>query len=109
MLRLVLGVAKDTCSVPPPNTVIWVVLPIPNGAAYSLSKLPCSVAAEPDTRLQVSPPTVKLLRPTGVEAKYSGSCGPGVSVTVTAPAAPVRANQASPVVINNVFRILKIP
>jgi hypothetical protein len=30
-------------------------------------------------------------------------------VTVTALAAPVRANQAKPVVINKILRILKIP
>ena len=54
-------------------------------------------------------PNVKLLCPTASEAKYCGSDGPSASVTVTAPAAPVRANQANPVVKNKALRMLKIP
>jgi hypothetical protein len=53
---------------------------------------------------------VKPFWPAASEAKYCGSIGPGVKVTTGAAlAAAVRANQANPVVINKILRMLKFP
>ena len=58
--------------------------------------------------VQVIPSNPKWFRPTASGSKYSGSNGPGVNVTVTAaPAAPVKASQANPVVINKILRMLR--
>jgi hypothetical protein len=88
---------------------VVVLVPIPKGAAYWPATLPFSVEALPDTSDQVTSPNVKLLSPAESEAKYCGSAGPGVSVTVTAPATPVSPSQADPVVTNNILRMFQIP
>jgi hypothetical protein len=52
-------------------------------------------------------PNVKLLWPAPSEAKYCGSAGPGDKVTSGAAlATQPRANQANPVVINKVLRMI---